>query len=370
MMLRKIAPLALALASSAAPLAAQSIGDIGARIAPQFHSYKLGSPTSETISEFSLPLYVLVPVNQSLSFDLGTAFAQSRVDQTAADGGKTASTISGMTDTQIRANYVIGTDFIVLTGGVNLPTGQSTVATKQQLAAGLIGSDFLAFPISNMGTGFGGTGGVAIAEPVGEWNLGGGVSVRKSASYDAFSDANGSRFHYEPGNEYRARVGLDRGVGTGRFTVGLTYSTFGNDNLAGSIYNTGNRWLTQLGFNNSYGPGELTFTAWNLYRQPGTIADSSYLPHENIADAALSYGITVGSTIIEPNVEGRLWTPVGSPRSTMGTLGLRSQMEILGFTMLPSVGYSFGSLGAQDVNGLNTTATLTGFQASLAIRLR
>lgn len=369
-MLRRILSLSVTLAGVAAPLSAQSIGDIGARIAPQFHSYKIGTPTNETISEFALPLYVLVPVTSSLNFDLGTAYAQSRVDQTASDGKKTSSTISGVTDTQVRANYVIGTDFIVLTAGVNLPTGKSTVATDQQLAAGLIGSDFLAFPISNMGTGFGGTGGLAIAEPVGDWSLGAGVSMRKSAAYDAFSDGNGARFHYQPGNEYRARVGLDRGVGTGRFTVGLTYSTFGNDNLAGSIYNTGNRWLTQLGFNNSYGPGEVTLTAWNLYRTAGTIADSSYLPHENIADAALSYGMTVGSSIIEPNVEGRLWSPVGSQTSALATLGIRSQMQVLGLTMLPSVGYSFGQLGAQDANGLNTTATLTGFHASLAIRLR
>ncbi|HVX39083.1 MAG TPA: hypothetical protein VHB25_05850 [Gemmatimonadaceae bacterium] len=368
-MLRRILVLAATLAS-AAPLAAQSIGDIGARIAPQIHSYTIGAPTSETITEYALPLYVLLPVNPSLSFDLGTAYAQSRVEQTGTDGKKITSTISGMTDTQLRANYVIGTDFIVLTAGVNLPTGESTVLTKQQLAAGLIGSDFLAFPISNMGTGFGATGGVAIAEPVGDWSLGGGVSVRKSAAYDAFSDAGGARFHYQPGNEYRARVGLDRGVGTGRFTVGLTYSTFGNDNLAGSIYNTGNRWLTQLGFDNTYGPGQLTLTAWNLYRQAGTIADSSYLPHENIADAALSYGVTVGSAIVEPNIEARLWTPVGSARSSMGTIGLRSQMQFLGTTMLPSIGYSFGRLGAQDANGLNTTASLTGYHASLAIRLR
>lgn len=367
-MLRRLLPLSFT-AFVAAPLSAQSI-DIGARIAPQIHSYKIGLPTNETITEYSLPLYVLVPVSPSLSFDLGTAYAQSHVSQTGTDGKKITSTISGMTDTQIRANYVIGTDFIVLTAGVNLPTGQSTVATQQQLAAGLIGSDFLAFPISNMGTGFGGTGGVAIAEPVGDWSLGAGVSVRKSAAYDAFSDGSGARFHYQPGNEYRARVGLDRGVGTGRFTVGLTYSTFGNDNLAGSIYNTGNRWLTQLDFNNTYGPGQLTLDMWNLYRQPGTIADSSYLPHEDIADAALSYGLTVGSMIIEPNVEGRVWKPVGSSTSTLGTLGLRSQVQVLGLTMLPSVGYSFGQLGAQDANGLNTTATLTGFHASLAIRLR
>ncbi len=167
----------------AAPaLHAQSMFDIGARIAPQYHSYTFKDPTNIKISEFSVPLFVLVPITSSFGFDVGTAYAQSRVELTS-DGKKTTSNISGLTDTQIRANLSLGTDFIVITGGVNLPTGRSTVAQDQQLAAGLIGSDFLAFPISNMGSGFGGTGGVALAQPLGgDWNLGIGLSVRRSGA--------------------------------------------------------------------------------------------------------------------------------------------------------------------------------------------
>ena len=163
--------------------------DIRARIAPQFYSYKIASPSSMTISEFAVPLFVQVPVTQRLSFDIGTSFAQARVQQT---GTATAvSTISGLTDTQIRGNLSLGTDFVILTGGVNLPTGKSTVPVDQQRAAGLIGSDFFSFPISNMGTGFGGTGGIVVARPVGDWNVGVGLSVRHSAQYDPFDAVGG-----------------------------------------------------------------------------------------------------------------------------------------------------------------------------------
>ena len=34
---------------------------IGARVAPQYHSYNIQSPSNLSISEFSVPLFVLVP---------------------------------------------------------------------------------------------------------------------------------------------------------------------------------------------------------------------------------------------------------------------------------------------------------------------
>jgi hypothetical protein len=366
-MMRRL--LSLGLIAAATSLPAQSIFDVGVRVAPQFHSYDIKSPSNTKISEFAVPMFVMLPITSSLNVDVGTSYARAQVDQTT-NGQKTTSTISGLTDTQIRANYTLGSDMVVLTAGVNIPTGQSTVTAPQLLAAGLIGSDFLSFPISNMGTGFGGTGGVAFARPVGEWNVGLGLSMRRASEYEPFDAGGDAALHYQPGNEYRVRGGIDRSFGSGRVNLGLTYSTFGNDNLAGSIYNTGNRWVTQLGLSNTYGPGTLVFTGWNLFREAGTLADSSFLGHENLTNAALSYGVTIGGAVIEPNVEGRLWTQSGgAPTSVLTTLGVRSQINVMGFTMLPSVGFSLGRLAAQD-NGVNTTANLTGLHGTLAIRLR
>jgi hypothetical protein len=342
--------------------------DIGARVAPQFHSYTVNAPSNLKVSEFAVPLFVLVPLSPSFTIDVGTSYARSHVEQTVL-GKTTTSEISGVTDSQIRGHYVIGNDFIVLTAGVNIPTGQSTIPESKLVAASLIGSDFLSFPISNMGTGFGGTGGIALARPLGEWNLGVGVSLRRSAQYDPFDVGGGPALHYQPGNEYRARVGLDRAVGTGRATVGLTYSAFGDDQLAGSVYNTGDRYLTQVGFNNTLGRGELSLNAWDLFRTTGTLSDGTALDHENITNAALSYGVRVGWGTIEPNVEGRTWTQAGSSTSLMATFGVRSQIAVAGMSVLPSVGFSVGRVAAQD-NALNTTASLTGFHATLAVRLR
>lgn len=348
---------------------AQAVEDVGARAAPQVHSYTIAAPSSTTVREFSIPIFVLFPLSPALTVDLGTSYARSNVEQTTLGRAET-SDIAGLTDTQVRATYVIGNDFVVLTAGINLPTGQSRVTPRQQIAAGLIGSDFLAFPISSMGTGLGGTGGVAVARPVGAWSIGGGVSIHRTAQYDPFDGGDGTALHYRPGNEYRARVGADRAIGAGRATFGFTYSTFGNDNLAGSIYNTGNRYLTQFSFDDMAGPGRITVAAWNLFRGAGTMVDSVFIGRENIVNGALSYGVAVGGTLLEPNIEGRAWSQSNAPTSLLSTVGVRARLSLVGMTMLPGVGLTFGRVASQEPDGASGTAKLTGWHATLAVRLR
>jgi hypothetical protein len=358
------------LAAVAPTLGAQSILDIGIRLAPQYHSYKLDAPSNTTISEFAVPIYAIVPVTERLSFDVGSSFTNARVEQTGTT--KIVSTISGLTDTQIRGNLVLGNDFVVVTGGVNLPTGKSTVTTGERLAAGLIGSEFLAFPIAQMGTGFGGTGGVAMAVPIGgDWNFGVGASMRHSAQYDPFDATGAPILHYQPGNEYRVRAGLDHPLGTGRFTVGVTYSSFGDDNLGGSIYNTGNRVLGQLDVNDSFGPGRFSIAGWNLFRARGTLADGSIIDKEDIASGTLAYGIDASGVVVEPNVEGRTWYQPGLSTSYLGTFGLRVAFNMGGVAVVPSAGFSVGQVASQTASQVGAqTATLTGFHGALTIRLR
>jgi hypothetical protein len=358
--MRRLVPIALAL--SAASLPAQSIFDSGLRVAPQYIQYRINAPINEAISEFAVPIFLVVPITSAFSMDVGTAYASSRVENTA--GPASVSHVTGLTDTQVRANLTLGTDFIVLTGGVNLPTGRALVTPDEQAAATLIGSDFLAFPIASLGTGFGFTGGIAIARPVGDWNFGIGASVRQSSKYDPFQDALGARFHFQPGNEYRGRVGVDRPVGNGRFAIGVTYSTFGDDNLSGSTYNTGNRLITQGSLTNSIGSADVTLAAWNLYRASGTIADGTALGFDNVANLMLAVGFHPGGALVEPSVEVRNWQRDLELPSTMVNFGLRSNMYVGPITMTPSLGYTVGKLAGQ-----GAMADMTGFKAVLAFHV-
>jgi hypothetical protein len=342
---------------------AQTIFESNGRAAPQFLQYQLKSPVNETISEFTTPIFVVIPVSPMLSFDVGTAYAWARVRPNGGSGAQ-ASSINGLTDTQIRATLSLGTDFVVLTAGLNLPTGQETAGLDEQLAAFRIGNDFLSFPISNMGTGFGATGGMAVARPIGSWNLGVGGSVRQSSRYEPFIASGGAHPRFQPGNEYRVRAGVDHPFGTGRFAIGLTYSKFGNDDLEGSIYNTGDRYITQVGFNNSLAGANVLVNAWNLYRRSGTIFTGERTGPENIANVLVGVGFNTLSGVLEPTVELRTWTQQDLSASTLATLGMRHTMTRGAFSITPSAGYSLGRFATVGGN-----ADLSGLRAALAVRV-
>ena len=369
--------LPLALAAVAAPgLGAQSVFDSELRLAPQFIQYQIKSPNNETISEIAVPAFVSIPFGSRFTLDVGTSYSRAKVTT-----GSTTSEISGLTDTQVRGNLTLGTDFVVITGGVNLPTGQSSVTLDQLTAAGRIGSDFLAFPISNMGTGLAATGGIAIARPLGDWNFGFGGAVRHSSTYDPFL-VPGQSLRFTPGDEYRARVGVDRGLNNGRLSLGLTYSAFGNDDAGGSVYNTGGRLIAQAVVTNSMGGADVTLAAYNLFRAPGNYASGLPAGRENIANGYLGLGLHMLGTVVEPSIEGRHWlqnvpgvttgsttTPDRSQSSYLGTAGLRTRIGAGGFAAFPSVGYTFGQIATVDTQGAPTRADLTGFRAQLAIRV-
>lgn len=358
--MRRYIPLALALvAAPAAAAAAQSIGDSYLRAGPQYVQYTFKEPVNEKVSELAIPLFFVVPFTPQFTMDLGTAWAS-----THSEIGGTKSDISGLTDTQLRANYTFGADFVVLTAGLNLPTGQSLVKPAQQAAAIRVGSDFLAFPIPSMGTGFGFTGGLAIAKPVGSWNVGAGASLRKSSAYDPFQDGAGTAYHYQPGNEYRVRVGADRTVGTGRLALGVTYSAFGDNVANGSAYNTGNRLITQGSLTNALGPADLTLAAWDIYRASGTLADNSPLGYDNIANMYVGLGFHAGSATFEPNVELRNWQQEGMLPSTMYRGGLRTQFRVGALVVSPGASYAIGKLATTA-----QSANMNGFQAVLSGRI-
>ncbi len=355
------------------PAGAQSVFDSELRLAPQFVQYRIGSPNNETISELAVPVFLSIPFGSRFTFDVGTSYARARVLT-----GSSVSEINGLTDTQLRGNLTLGSDFVVVTGGVNLPTGQSSVTLEQLTAAGRIGNDFLAFPISNMGTGLALTGGIAIARPMGNWNIGFGGAVRHSSSYDPFN-VPGQTLRFQPGDEYRARVGVDRPVGAGRLSLGVTYSAFGDDAAGTSVYNTGNRVIAQTVLTNTYVGTDVTIAAYNVFRAPGNYASGAPAGRENIANGYLGLGIHMLGTLFEPSIEGRHWyqlvpaTPAlgeHSRGSVLATAGLRTRLGIGALTLLPSGGYTFGQLATTSATtGQPTHASLTGWRAQLAVRL-
>lgn len=363
-------------ALGAIPAGAQSIFDGELRLAPQFQSYHIASPQNETISQFAIPVFVTLPFGSRFSMDVGTSYTRARL---SSDNG--VSEINGLTDTQVRGNATLGSDAVVLTLGLNFPTGRESATLEQFAAASRIGSDFLAFPISNMGTGFGATGGVAVAQTVGDWSLGVGAALRRSQSYEPFNIPN-QTLVFQPGNEYRLRVGGDRPVGPGRLALGLTYSAFAKDDAGGYRYSTGDRVITQAVYSRPVSGVETVMGVYDVYRLNGTYASGAPAGQENIANGFVSASFhPQGVALVEPSLELRHWRQhVGTPDlntglidwrsqgSFLATVGVRTRLDLAGVTAYPSVGFTAGTLATTDAGGVPTHAGLTGFRAQIAMR--
>jgi len=339
---------------------AQGLGDAAVILAPHSTLYTIKSPggAERSVAQTAIPLVFVLPVNQRLSVDISTAYA---VTDVIADGNSVSS-IKGLTDTQVRGSFSFGERMLVLTVGLNLPTGQYTIPEGQQEAAGQIGNDFLNYPISSMGNGFAGTGGVAYARTLGDWNLGLGASMRKSTEFAAFSVA-AAEFRFTPADEYRLNLGLDRPVGDGQVQFGLSYSAFGNDFADTTSYSTGDRIIASGSWSFPVRSATAFLSGWNLYRLEGQQLGGA-APNENVANINAGLSFTAREVLIQPNLEMRLWQVGGVRAGNLINTGVRLRFGFGNFSFYPSVGYSIGSLysltnsSSDDVTGIRSSLTI------------
>lgn len=359
--MRRLLPLALL---AALPVAAEAQGwrETAIIVAPHSTMYRIGDGTSERIvAQTAIPFVFIIPFSERISLDVTTAYAVSDV----IAGGQSFSAIKGLTDTQIRANIQAGLENMVFTVGLNLPTGQYTIPEGQQEAAGQIGNDFLAFPVSSMGNGFGATGGVAYARALGDWNLGGGMSFRKSTEFAAFSVSN-EDFTFTPGDEIRLRVGLDRPVGDGQVALGLSFSAFGSDIADTTTYSTGDRIILNGTWSRPLGGADLFLSAWNLYRLEGERLGGA-APTENVFNVMGALSFDVRSLLVQPSLETRLWQQGGVRAGNLVKLGLRVRWAVGAFALYPEMGYSIGTIYSTEDG---SESDVSGLRGSLTVRYR
>lgn len=358
--MRRLLAFSLLAVMAPAALAAQGLQESAVIAAPHFTQYTFGSGASErSVSQFAVPIVVVLPFSQRFTMDIATAFASSDLKS----GGSSVSTINGLTDTQVRANFSLGSDLLIFTVGLNLPTGQYTIPEEQIAAAGQIGNDFLGYPISSMGNGFAGTGGIAYARTLGSWNLGLGASARKSTEFSAFN-VNSAEFRFAPADEYRVRVGLDRPVGDGQVTLGVSYSAFGQDLADTTTYSTGDRITATGSWSFPVRSAMVFVSGWNLFRLAGQQLGGA-APKENVANLNAGVSFDLGSVLVQPNIETRFWQVDGARAGQLTNLGARLRIGAGTFSFYPAAGYSMGNT-YDLVSG--TPEKIKGMRGSLTIR--
>ena len=336
-----------------------------ATVGADVQSYTFGAGSVRSIRQVAFPLGVFVPLGRRFSIDIGTSYAWTRVE--LSDGSTPE--LGSFTDTQIRAAYLVGRDVAVLSLLVNIPTGAEQTTLGEFSAASAVSTNFLPFPVHTYGTGAAVTGGVAVARPIGAWNLGLAGSVRVNGPYQPFSDAPG--VEYRQGIEGRLRLGVDRLIGSSRLAIGATVGTFGDDEFTdagGTLgqYQAGNRLLGEIVLTSPLGSGAVTAFLWDFYRSAGkdqisgTVANS-----ENILAVGAQGAWRLSRRVsFMPSIEGRLWSP-DQAQGWLAFAGVALPVQLSRvLSLVPEARVDVGSI--ERTGG--PRSSITGFGASLFLR--
>jgi len=319
----------------------------------QARSYDVEDASKTT--QFAFPLAFVMPVNERFSLDIGTYYASTESSD---------NTVSGFTDTQVRASYMFGRDALVATMMVNLPTGKRQ-SQAESFTSGAVATNFLTFPVNVYRTGTSVTGGLAYATELGSWNVGLAGSVRVSGEYEPFTDDSAT---YSPGAEARMKLGLERLMGSSRLTFGFTFSTFGNDDfnhLAGGSgqYQPGSRVIGEVAMSFLAGSGTITGYLWDYFRNKA--GGSSTANKENILSIGANGSWPMGSNMrLEPVAELRLWSP-GDGGGTLFGAGAAMQIPVgERLTLSPMARFDLGTTEFTD----GSDHSIKGWGASVLLR--
>jgi hypothetical protein len=320
------------------------------------------------------PVAVRLPITTRLSADIYAAWADGTVEQ-----GNRIFVLNGFVDTRVRALFQ-ASPWAVVSVAAKLPTGNASHTPDEALVASILASDLLGFQETNWGTGFGITSGIATARQAGEWGLGLGVSY--SLAQD-FEPEEGSPLRYEPGNEARLRLALDRNVGTGgKFTAGFTFQNYTEDQLKGSnLFQAGNRLRGDVSYAFRVGGSTWSAFAMNSWRAKGDVlgvlgdgvvsaADTTIQTGtQNNLVVGFSGSVRVGSSLrIRPLVDLRIQSREEDEGSgwLVGVGGDVPFSLLRSLDAFPLARVQFGKVEAQD----GSRVSFIGGEFGLTLRFR
>lgn len=284
----------------------QTIG-VGAEYLGYSFEEGLGASAAQL---FLVPVAVRFPVG-SLTVDVYSAWAQGKVER-----DDIAYTLQGPVDTRVKLSYQ-ASPWALVSVGANLPTGNSTHTGEEAVVASVLAMDLLGFREATWGTGFQVTSSVATAMRAGEFGIGLAAAYSVNGDFEPSSELD---LRYQPGNEARFRLGVDRNIGTSTFTAGATFMTFAQDQADGrNLFQAGNRMRFDASYTFRAGGQVWTLFAADLWRQHGdlnlpfvdeggaVLGDTTIVtPSQNLVVAGLVGAVSVGSRTFRPQVDVRL----------------------------------------------------------------
>lgn len=367
-MIRQAAVAGFALGLLAAGAAAQAPGvDAGAGVTFQSYSFsEAGAAGLDRVTLLTVPLAVQLRPLRQLELHVGSAFARGVVER--QEGAE--STLSGLTDTEVRLTWAARSDALRLTAIALLPTGQTELTAAEMDVAGVIAADLLPFALANWGTG-GGLGlSAATALP-----LGGGTSFGISGGYVVarrYEPLAATSFAYRPGNQLHLRAALDHTFGrSAKAALQVAWQQYGEDEAAGSnLYQAGDRLQVVGSYAFAAGPRSsgVAFAGY-LRRGEGRYTDVVRVtPVQDLVYGGLGLRLPAGGVVLTPLADVRvLGREDGREQGYTASVGTGVEIGMgSGLLFVPTARARFGNL--EVASGIESG--FTGFEVGAALRTR
>ncbi len=193
-----------------------------------------GSSAVRSARQLTIPIVVVVPVVAGLSLDAYAAYAKGTVSVGGGSGGAGEEyELSGVSDVKLRLSGHLGRDNVLLTLGASLPSGATTLGTRQLQALSVLAAPALRFRTPTLGSGTSATTGLVVAGQAGSWALaaGGAFEFRGEYSPAQAISAGIASPTLRPGHAVHVSLGADQIVANARQSVGLVADIYTSGQL-------------------------------------------------------------------------------------------------------------------------------------------
>jgi hypothetical protein len=176
---------------------------------------------STTVSQFVIPVAGFIPISDNFEGRFYIANAANTLDYLGTDYK-----LNGLSDMRLQLNHSFAEDRLLLSVGMNLPTGKKKLnLTEEWLVLEFLSQNYLNFPIRRLGEGLGVNllfGGATMMNDI---RLGGAVEFQYNGSYKPY-EVGGD---YKPGNQFSINAGADTKRGTMSYSFGAIYTIYSDD---------------------------------------------------------------------------------------------------------------------------------------------
>jgi hypothetical protein len=205
-------------------------------------SFETWKAKNDKVTELAIPIVFIYPYSPKLSLYAITSPVVSNLN-----AGENYS-LSGLSDVKWGGHYLTLGDKLLLTFGINLPTGKHALETEEYAVATVLSMPAFNFRVPSLGQGLDFQLGANSAREFGDWVVGYGATFLMKGAFKPFKGFDDA---YNPGDEITLAAGADRKTvlfGKEMQIKGDALVTLYFDDTWGGkkVFRSGNRILLQI----------------------------------------------------------------------------------------------------------------------------